>query len=203
MNLVEILLAPTWWMLLAGLLAAVGLFIVGNARLDNRLRFGSVGVVVAVIAWWGVGAMVETPTEAARNGTKRFVAAVVQRDTEKMLGLMAPAATLGAFSREDIAAAAKLYAEEFGLVGAAVLASEVEPRGSQLNCTIRVISRHEGGRRGAPDTLPTDWQFTWGRLPQSDGGGWRIVQITPIRVGNQEVSGIIGRYFTRMPRAVE
>lgn len=199
MTLSDVIFAPEWWMVVAAVLVGIGAFVVGNRRLDKKLMRGGVGVVLLAGVWWGIGAWVETDREAVEGGTKRFVAGVVDRKPEELTKLMAPAATLGAFNREDIAAAAGVYAEEFGLKGALITGSEFEERGTQVNFTIRVISRHEGGARGVPDTLPTDWQFTWGKLPASEGGGWRIVQITPVRVGNQEVSGIVGRFFTRRP----
>jgi hypothetical protein len=186
-------------MLLAGVLVVLALAVMGNRRLDKRLYASSGAALLLVLVWFGVSRLVETPREAALGGTRAFVAAVVQRDTQVLTDLLAPAATLGAFNREDIAQSATIYAEEFGLKGALITGSEVEERGTQVNCTIRVISTHEAGRRGAPDTMPSDWQFTWGRLPDSEGGGWRIVQITPIRIGSQEVSGIVSRFFTRRP----
>lgn len=195
----ETLLAPSWWMLAAGVVVAGVLFFIGNARLDNRLRWASAAVVAGVIAWWAVAYAVETPTEAARGGTKRLVAAVVARDSETLLDLLAPAATLGAFNREEIARSAPLYADEVGLASAFILASEIDVRGSQVVNTVRVVSRHEGGRLRGPDTMTTDWQFVWGRQPDSAGGGWKVVQITPVRIGTQDVGGVIGRFFTRPP----
>jgi len=198
-TLEDVLFAPEWWMLVAGTLLAVVAFVLGNRRLDNKLMASSGVLLLFVGIWWLIGWSVETSREAALGGTRRFIAAVVARDERLMIELLSPAATLGAFNRDDIASSAKVYAEQFGLKSALITGSELEERGSQVNCTIRVISQHEGGQRNSPDTLPTDWQFTWGKMPESDGGNWKIVQITPIRIGNQEVSGIVGRFFTRRP----
>ena len=199
MTLEDVLFAPEWWMLIAGTLLAVVAFVLGNRRLDNKLMASSGVLLLFVGIWWLIGWSVETFREAALGGTRRFIAAVVARDERLMIELLSPAATLGAFNRDDIASSAKVYADQFGLKSALITGSELEERGSQVNCTIRVISQHEGGQRNSPDTLPTDWQFTWGKMPESDGGKWKIVQITPIRIGNQEVSGIVGRFFTRRP----
>ncbi len=199
MTLEDVLFAPEWWMLVAGTLLAVVAFVLGNRRLDNKLMASSGVLLLFVGIWWLIGWSVETSREAALGGTRRFIAAVVARDERLMTELLSPAATLGAFNRDDIASSAKVYADQFGLKSALITGSELEERGSQVNCTIRVISQHEGGQRNSPDTLPTDWQFTWGKMPESDGGKWKIVQITPIRIGNQEVSGIVGRFFTRRP----
>ena len=199
MTLEDVLFAPEWWMLVAGTLLAVVAFVLGNRRLDNKLMASSGVLLLFVGIWWLTGWSVETSREAALGGTRRFIAAVVARDERLMTELLSPAATLGAFNRDDIASSAKVYADQFGLKSALITGSELEERGSQVNCTIRVISQHEGGQRNSPDTLPTDWQFTWGKMPESDGGKWKIVQITPIRIGNQEVSGIVGRFFTRRP----
>lgn len=199
MTLEDVLFAPEWWMLVAGTLLAVVAFVLGNRRLDNKLMASSGVLLLFVGIWWLIGWSVETSREAALGGTRRFIAAVVARDERLMIELLSPAATLGAFNRDDIASSAKVYADQFGLKSALITGSEIEERGSQVNCTIRVISQHEGGQRNSPDTLPTDWQFTWGKMPESDGGKWKIVQITPIRIGNQEVSGIVGRFFTRRP----
>lgn len=199
MTLEDVLFAPEWWMLVAGTLLAVVAFVLGNRRLDNKLMASSGVLLLFVGIWWLIGWSVETSREAALGGTRRFIAAVVARDERLMIELLSPAATLGAFNRDDIASSAKVYADQFGLKSALITGSELEERGSQVNCTIRVISQHEGGQRNSPDTLPTDWQFTWGKMPESDGGKWKIVQITPIRIGNQEVSGIVGRFFTRRP----
>jgi len=198
-TLEDVLFAPEWWMLIAGTLLAVVAFVLGNRRLDNKLMASSGVLLLFVGIWWLIGWSVETSREAALGGTRRFIAAVVARDERLMIELLSPAATLGAFNRDDIASSAKVYADQFGLKSALITGSELEERGSQVNCTIRVISQHEGGQRNSPDTLPTDWQFTWGKMPESDGGKWKIVQITPIRIGNQEVSGIVGRFFTRRP----
>jgi len=198
-TLEDVLFAPEWWMLVAGTLLAVVAFVLGNRRLDNKLMASSGVLLLFVGIWWLIGWSVETSREAALGGTRRFIAAVVARDERLMIELLSPAATLGAFNRDDIASSAKVYADQFGLKSALITGSELEERGSQVNCTIRVISQHEGGQRNSPDTLPTDWQFTWGKMPESDGGKWKIVQITPIRIGNQEVSGIVGRFFTRRP----
>lgn len=195
----EVLLAPTWWMIAAVAAGAVGLFVIGNSRLDNHLRWGGVGVLLAGVVWWAVAAAIQTPKEAARDGTRRLVAAVVARDAEGVEALLAPSATLGAFNREEIARSAPVYAEEIGLLSAFILAGELELRGSQVVHTVRIVSRHEGGRLRGPDTMTTDWQFVWSRLPESQGGGWRVVQITPVRIGTQEVSGVVGRFFTRPP----
>ena len=199
MTLEDVLFAPEWWMLVAGTLLAVVAFVLGNRRLNNKLMASSGVLLLFVGIWWLIGWSVETSREAALGGTRRFIAAVVARDERLMIELLSPAATLGAFNRDDIASSAKVYADQFGLKSALITGSELEERGSQVNCTIRVISQHEGGQRNSPDTLPTDWQFTWGKMPESDGGKWKIVQITPIRIGNQEVSGIVGRFFTRRP----
>jgi len=198
-TLEDVLFAPEWWMLVAGTLLAVVAFVLGNRRLNNKLMASSGVLLLFVGIWWLIGWSVETSREAALGGTRRFIAAVVARDERLMIELLSPAATLGAFNRDDIASSAKVYADQFGLKSALITGSELEERGSQVNCTIRVISQHEGGQRNSPDTLPTDWQFTWGKMPESDGGKWKIVQITPIRIGNQEVSGIVGRFFTRRP----
>lgn len=188
----EILFAPDWWMLGLGVASAVALFFYANNRLDKKLRLISLVALLAVVGWGLLARFVETPVEAARKGTSRFIQAAVERDTRTMDELLSVAVALGRFGKPDILATTPGYADQWGLKSAYMTGTEVEARGSQVTARIRVLSTHEGGRTQV-DTLPTDWEFVWAKEPE----GYRIVEIIPLRIGTTDVRQVVENYFSR------
>lgn len=190
----DLLFSPAWWMLLVGAIMAIAMFWVANSRLDAKLRRAS-GVLIAVVFGWALTAyLVETPTEAALGGSKRFVEAAVARDTTVLRSLLSADASLGQLSRDQIVEIAPKYADEWGLKSLLVTGSDAQPMGSQVVANLRIFSQHEGGRSmGGISTLRSDWQFTWAKSSE----GWRIVQITPTKIGETDVTGVISRYFSK------
>lgn len=180
-------------MLLVGFLAGAALCFLGNKRLDKVLMCAGIAVILAVVVWAVAATLVETPRETARDGTKRFVAAVVAKDQFKMGEELSPNVTLGMLTKTDILQAATKYAEKWGLTRAVVTSSELEERGTQINCAVTIFSQHEGAE--APPTMKTEWVFTWGQTAE----GWKVIQISPVRIGDQDVTAIVRRYFTEKP----
>jgi hypothetical protein len=189
------LFAPTWWMLLAGVVLAVVLFVHANMRLNGKLRMLSVGVLFLTAAWWGLGRMVETPIEASESGTNRFVAAVVARDGKTAGELLSVEAAAVNLNKTGIVAAVEKYPDDWGLTSATITGSEIEERGAQVMITIRVLSSHNSPRVATP-TLPTDWQLTWVKEPT----GYKLRALTPLRIGGTDLGRIVQDYFTTPPR---
>lgn len=187
----EALFAPAWWMLLLGVIAAVALFVYANVRLSGKLRLASVGLLLATALWWALGRFVETPSEAAQDGTSKFVAAAVARDTTTLGSLLSPSVSLGRFGKQDILDTTPGYADRWGLKGAYITGDEIEVRGTQVVYRVRVISSHSGGQTNV-ETLPTDWEFIWAKEPD----GYRIIQITPLRIGTTDVRQVVESYFS-------
>lgn len=187
----DLLFAPAWWMLLIAAVVTLALFWVANSRLDSKLRGVALGMLGVVILWGVVGYLVETPVEAARDGSKKFVQAAVARDAAGLKALLAPEATLGRLGRDQIAEVGIKDAEDWGLASALVTGSDVETRGSQVVANLRIFSQHEGGKLQGMSTIRSDWEFVWTKTPE----GWRIAQITPTKVGETDVAGVMDKYF--------
>ena len=194
MSLRDIAFAPSWWMLLAGLILGVGLFIYGNRRISVRMQRASLGVILLTGVWWLVGYLVVTPTEAAWDGTRAAVDAVVARDKSGLAKVLSPDAALGGLGKDQIVTLLPEYADEFGLKSALILGSDIDERGASVTVTIRVFSQHENAKRAMfMDSLRSEWQFVW----RKEADGRKLVQITPTKVGETDVTQVVDQYFSR------
>lgn len=189
----ELIFAPSWWMLGLAVVVPIALFWVANNRLDKTLRLVSFALFGLAVLWIAVSVWIDTPRETADKGSHRFVEAAVGRDTRTLSGLLSPEVSLGSLGKEQILAVLPEYADEWGLRSALVTGTNLEDRGGQVVADLTIFSQHEGGPVSGLSTIRSSWEFVWGRTPD----GWKIVQITPTKVGETSVSDVVGRYFNR------
>lgn len=185
-----------WWVFVAVAAAAVFLLVSGNNRQDKTLKFAGLAAVLAGVALFLVSYFVETPPEISRRQSKEFVQAVVSRDSAKLDSLLHANASILAWKKPDIIYGTKLYADQYGVKSAFTTSMQLEEHDSLVVSRITVLSTHEGGSMPI-DTITSTWELNWLQTTN----GWKLKDITPIAVGQNELPRAKSHFQAKPPGA--
>src|SRR5688572_16280892 len=125
----DLLFDTPWW--LPALIAGVGIvvFVTGNKRVENRVRYAGLGILLLAVALVVVSYLVETPNEVAERRSRELVHAFEQRDWAAMTSILDPGAIVTVpnatvyKNRDDIIANAKLAHERYHFKSVNVLSA--------------------------------------------------------------------------------
>src|SRR5215213_6103461 len=86
----DLLFDTPWWLPL--LVAGVGvvLFVTGNRRVENKVRYAGLAVVALAGVLVAVSYLVDTPVETAERKTNEFVKAFNRQDWKAWEDILAP-----------------------------------------------------------------------------------------------------------------
>jgi hypothetical protein len=183
-----------WWVFVVVATAAVFLLVSGNNRQDKPLKLAGLLVILAGLVLFIVSYVVDTPPEIARRQTKQFVNAVVDRDGAKLDALLHTNASILAWNKADIILGSKLYADQYGVKSAFITSLDLEEHDSLVVSKIVVLSTHEGGSMPI-NTMTSTWELNWWKTPN----GWKLKDITPIAVGQNELPRAKAHFQSKPP----
>jgi hypothetical protein len=187
-----------WWVFVVVAAVAVFLLVSGNNRQDKTMKLAGLLVVLAGVILFLVSFFVETPPEITRRQTREFVQAVVGRDSAKLDSLLHANASILAWSKQDIIYGSKYYADQYGVKSAFCTSIDIEEHDSLVVSRLTVLSTHEGGNMPI-NTMTSTWELNW--LQTSNG--WKLKDITPIAVGQNELPRAKGHFQSKPPGAAK
>jgi hypothetical protein len=176
-----------WWAIAVLLADGLAFFIVGNRRLNARLRALGAGLIALALVWMAVSWAVQTDLEVADRQTRDLVRRVVAQDEEGIRALLHRRATAGNWNAEQIVKAAVHYARLLSLTSARVTGLQRERQRDDISVRLTVLSDH-----GSYPTVST-WRLDWQRVDQD----WRLRRIAPLQIGNAAQGEVEERYLDR------
>jgi hypothetical protein len=176
----DLLFDTPWWIpvLIAGI--GVVVFMTGNKRVENRVRYAGLAILLLAVVVVVVSYFVETDKEVAERRSRELVDAFEQRDWSKMSSILDPGAIVTVPNatvykdRDDIIANAKLAHDRYHFKSVNVLGSHPEQTQTSITVTIKLISEQD-----VPSMLNSEWQFEW----QERAGGWTLVEVRGLQIG--------------------
>lgn len=91
----DYLLELPWWITLAGLGMAIGVWIYGNNRLQKKIKLVGVGLFLLTIIFTLISRAIDTPREQAVERTHEIVSAVDAQEWEKFQSLLNSTTMIG------------------------------------------------------------------------------------------------------------
>jgi hypothetical protein len=186
MSISELLFHTPWW--LPTTIAGIGivLFIMGNARVEAKVRNAGLGFIALAAVLITVSYLVDTDLEKAVKNTKRLVMAVNDRDWPTMQTLLDPKASLAVMGsgtpyndRDKIIGGAKAGVDVYGLKNVHITSTDAQQVQTQITVTLDVLTEQDF-TQGRP--LPSSWQFDWVKT----GNGWSMIRITCLKIANAQ-----------------
>jgi hypothetical protein len=181
-SVTEYLFDTPWWLPIT--IAAMGIyvFVTGNNRREAKVRNTGAGIIIASLALLAVSYFVDTDREFAEKSTRKLIHAVPARDWATFESLLDPKAKLITYrNREQIVEAAKAAVDRYGLESITITHLSATQIQTQITVNVVMLSSHSDAHN-----LRSDWQFEWAETP----GGWRLVSIDPISIGNTSVEDL-------------
>lgn len=193
--MLDLLFDLPWYLPLSLILFGGGLFVWGNNRLRQDVKWTGIGVIGFAIIAFLISYFVETPREIVARRTREFTAAIVAADPGRIGAFLDPNAHAYRWGRQDIIDGAIHYAQITGLKGAHIihLDTESDPYGMVSN--LGIWSQHQGGRLPMGD-LTSQWKLIW----HKQGDVWLIQEIIPIQVGQMPMGEVEQRFLDHPPR---
>lgn len=157
----DFLLELPWWATLAGLGAAIGVWIYGNNRLEKKIKLGGIGLLLLTIILTIVSRAIDTPREQGVKRTHAIVAAANAEDWNKFESLL-DANTQVSLIRgaSNIRQIIEKQWNQHGFKSATILNTESTRSGSLITVYITVFSEASVSGRST-------WEFDYERV--SDG----------------------------------
>ena len=188
----ELLFDPPWYAPAAIAVLGIYLFLHGNRRQDAKLRAVGGVVLLAGVALFFVGRVMQTDREIAESRSRQLVDAVEKHDWAALRSLLDPKASVATpngnvySNRELIVGGAQAATEQYGVKNIRILS--LTSRQDQTSITVDMDVLSDQGFTGQP--FPTSWQFEWNEL----AGGWTLMRIVCLKIGN-ETGPNLGRQF--------
>jgi hypothetical protein len=183
-GIVEDLLFNTPWWLPTGIaILGIVLFVMGNQRVNGKLRTAGLLVVLAAVLLAVVSYLVDTPKETAEKRTRAIVNVVAGRDWPRLRTLLdqntsfdiADAHTIPQAQPTNngpaIAQEAEAASAVIGLHSVNILQMESSQQESLITVTFSAISTQDYSQ---DRPVKSTWQFSW----QRRGNDWFLQQIT-------------------------
>lgn len=179
----DLLFDTPWWLPL--LVAGVGviLFVTGNKRVENKVRYTGLAVIGLAGVLVAVSYLVDTPTETAERKTNEFVKAFNAQDWQAFGSVLESDTVVSLHSlplytgRDDIVEAGKNAYTRYGFKSTNALMSSAERADTVITVTITILTQE--GTMGR--TFNSDWAFEW----QQSADGWTLVEIRCLQIGRE------------------
>jgi len=183
-----------WWVFVVIATLAVFLLVSGNNRQDKPLKLAGLLVIFLGLVLFIVSYVVDTPLEIARRQTSQFVNAVTSRDAATLDRLLHTNASILSWNKPDIIYGAKYYADQYGVKSGFITSMDLEEHDSLVVSKIVVLSTHEGGSMPI-NTMTSTWELNWWKTPS----GWKLKDITPIAIGQNELPRAKAHFQSKPP----
>ena len=188
----DLLFDTPWW--LPAVVAGVGvvLFVTGNKRVEDKVRYAGLAVIALAALLLAVSYFVDTPLETAEKKTRQFVEAFDKQDwatfgsiPDKDTLVSLHSLPLYTGSDQIVEAGKKAY-QQYGFKSANVLMSSAERADTVITVNITVFTTE--GTLGRP--INSEWQFEW----QESADGWSLAEIRALQIGQQRGEGMKGLF---------
>jgi hypothetical protein len=178
---------PYWFLGLLGVVA-VGLWLSGNARQENRMKRAALGVILLAMALAVLSYFVDTDKEKVIQRTRRLVEAVEKKDKATLDELLHPRAYMHGLTKPEILDKAATAVDDFHLQNIRIGSLDVEqPNRNEIEANISVTA-HVDTIMGAFDP-PSTWLLVWERTER----GWLLRDIKSKKLPGIELETVIGR----------
>jgi hypothetical protein len=184
----DFLFDTPYWFLGLLVVAAIGLFVSGNARQKSRLKVAALVTLLLAVALILISHFVDTDKEKVVKRTRQLIEAVEKKDKATVASLLHSRVSLAWMRKDDIVEKATTVADDFHLSNVRATSIDVEqPNPNEILATVNVSAHIEtGGWAGDP---PSSWALTWERTHQ----GWLLVSIKPLKLPGIDLQTLIGR----------
>ena len=159
---------------LVGVIAASGLNRAGRARSAGVSVIGATGLAIAVFV---AGQLVETPREAMRAATDRFVEAVRAGDTARLDAMVSDRLVLASSGRPSSTGSKAWVIDVAPGVAARVGEVSVNHRGAEMTARNAGRTRVNISASGGEGRLQSTWDLHWHR---SERGEWSLTQLNAL-----------------------
>jgi len=183
----DLLFDPPLYIPVAVAVVGAFVFVYGNRRNQRKIRGAGIGIVLLGVALFLIGRYVDTDRETVEKRSRLLVRSVDKQDWPTMTSLLDPKASVSVVgapvysNRDQIIDGAKSATERYGVKN--IFITSLQSREDATGITVDIDALSDQGLTGQP--FPTSWQFEWQDLQ----GGWTLVRVVCMRIGNQEGEG--------------
>jgi hypothetical protein len=176
---VDYIYETPWWLPTGIALLGLILLVTGNNRLEKRLKFAGIGIIILGVLLAVTSYLLDSDREKVVQRTRGLVNSVESRDWKRMETYLHPNVTISKFSgRDNVVNAARAAAEYSDLRQARVSGVEATVLPDQnITVSLRVNATARDG------SGPSDWLLEWEEIDQ----GWVVRNIVP--QGGPGISG--------------
>jgi hypothetical protein len=184
----DLLFDTSWWLLVLLICGGIGIWYVGNTRLDAKIKWAGLAVLLLGIALALLSYFVDTDKEIVTKRTRQLVTSVVDRNWDAFASLLDPNTSFAnAYrNRGQIVDGAKKTVDLIGLKSASITSVEVTQNDSVITVNLNAMSTQDATM---DRPLPSSWRFDW----QNTGSGWKLAEIEPLDGSQVKKDEILGR----------
>lgn len=171
----DLLFDPPWYLLIGLAMAGTVLIFNGLSRQAAGVKWAGVATLVAAVALFLLGRLIETGAERVTRETNEIVSAADRRDWKAFSALLDPKASFASYGgRDQLTRGAMKTMDSVGIHNVAISGIEARPEPGGYTVTFTATA----DVAAMPQRAPTNWKFLWVKDRTSDN--YLLLTITPL-----------------------